>query len=107
MSDNPDNQTPNKGVNPIIAIGTAVTIGLVLSGVSLLTFLDSDAREIINIKEESLSASQPVLSDNPDESSDLTSSSLDSIEDGIKNTVADIDAEDFSSSEMTDAALGL
>lgn len=97
----------NKGINPIVAIGVAIIIALALAGTSLEIFLRSDVREIIDIKEESISSGQTDLSENPDQTSELTSSDLNNIETGIKNTATGINSDDFSSSEMTDAALGL
>lgn len=97
----------NKGLNPIVAIGVAIVIAMVLAGTSLQIFLSSDAREIINIKEESISTTEADLSETPPKDGDLTSSELNSIETGIKNTANSVDSDDFSSTEMTDAALGL
>ncbi len=98
---------PNKGLNPIVAICVAIIIALLLAGTSLYVFLRSDAREIIDIKEESISASDTDLSDTPIETGALTTADLNNIEAGIKSTVSTVDGDDFSSSEITDAALGL
>jgi hypothetical protein len=99
--------TPNKGLNPIVAIGVAIIIALVLAGTSLYIFLNSDTREIIDIKEESISANDTDLSETPVETSELSTTDLNIIESGIKSTANGIDSDDFSSSEITDAALGL
>ena len=97
----------NKGLNPIVAIVVAIVIAMVLAGVSLQVFLSSESREIINIKEESISSEEPDLMDEPLKTGDLTSSELNSIEAGIRTTTNSVDDSDFSSTEMTDAALGL
>jgi hypothetical protein len=90
-----------------VAIGIAIVIALIIAGTSLQIFLSSDSREVINIKEESVSADNTNLSEKPVETGDITTSELNTLEADIKDTAEGIKSDDFSSSEMTDAALGL
>lgn len=99
---------PKKGINLVAAIAIAVAIALVLAGVSLQIFLNSDTREINSLTEKAAdSALEEVLSDAPDESSTITSDDLSDIELDVKSSADSVSSEDFESSEVTDAALGL
>lgn len=97
-----------KGVNPFIAIMVAVVVALTLAGISLLVFLRSDTREQVNITEQAEStAADSQLSESPDETSNLSEENLSSIESKISGTANDVNSDEFGSSELTDASLGL
>ena len=48
-----------------------------------------------------------ILTDAPDESSSITSDDLSDIEQDVADSAASVDSDEFGSSEVTDAALGL
>lgn len=97
-----------KGINPTIAISIAIVIALTLAGISLLVFLRSDTREKVDLTEQSESAKvESSLAESPDETSDLSEGDLDSIESDITDTASDVNSDEFGSTELNDASLGL
>ncbi len=104
----PVEPTSKKGVNPIIAIAVAIVVALALAGISLLVFLKSDTRKQVDLTEQAESATlESGLSVSPDETSNLTEDDLSSIESEITGTANDVNGDEFNSSELTDASLGL
>lgn len=99
----------NVGANPVVAIAVAICIALVLAGISFVIFLRSDTRRAIDLIQEqtSLENADGSLADTPDETSLLTKEDLEGIEEGILTSISEVSADEFSSSELTDAALGL
>lgn len=99
---------PKKGINLVAAITVAVVIALILAGTSLQIFLNSDTREINSLTEKAAdSAMVGVLPDAPDESSSISSDNLSDIELDVRSSADSVSSDDFGSSEVTDAALGL
>lgn len=92
--------------NPVIAIAIAILLALILSGLSLVSFLHSDAHKTVQLiqKNPTDTTSDSAL----DTTSALKSSDIDSIQSAITKDLAGAnDAADFSPNELTDAALGL
>jgi len=108
ISASPDTaEQTKKGFNPIIAISIAIIIALTLAGVSLLVFLRSDIRESTNISEQTSQTAESDLSESPDETSVLSEDDLSTVESDITGSATDVNSDEFGSSELTDASLGL
>lgn len=116
MNQDPTQQNPvgdttpprKKGINLVAAIAIAVVIAMILAGTSLQLFLSSNTREIISLTEEaSENSAKDALSEEPDDTSSLTTDDLSDTELDIINSADSVDSDEFGSSEVTDAALGL
>ncbi len=96
------------GSNPVFAIAVALTLATLLSGISFVIFLNSDTRKNIElIQDQSEVLGSGNSADAPDESSPLTVKDLDAISQRVLNGASTVSPDEFGSTELTDAALGL
>lgn len=93
--------------NPVIAIAVAILLALILSGLSLVSYLRSDTRRVIQLIQKPSSDNTANVS-TIDTTSPLKSADLDTIQtDALKDLDGVSDTTDFSPNDLTDAALGL
>ena len=93
--------------NPVIAIAVAILLALILSGLSLVSYLRSDTRKTVQLIQKPSSDSSDTIS-SIDTTSPLKASDLDTIQtDALKDLDSVSDTTDFSPNDLTDAALGL
>ena len=97
------------GVNPILAIGLAILIAVIMSTACMLAYWHSDARRTVELIQN------PVTSDSSvgdasalDTTSPVTTSDLDAVKEAISKDVIGLNPNyDFGANQLTDAALGL
>ncbi len=96
------------GTNPVFAIGVAITIALVLSGINLVVFLRSETVETVRLIQEQTAND----SDSGFEGIDTTTRPSEEDIETIKNEITDYlnsisDQSDIQESRLSDQTLGL
>jgi uncharacterized protein HemX len=99
---------PKSGTNPVFAIGVAITIALVLSGINLMVFLRSETVETVRLIQEQTAND----SNSGFEGIDTTTRPSEEDIDKIKNEITDYldsisDQSDIQESQLSDQTLGL
>ena len=104
--DNDVRKETEQGANPVMAIGIAILISLILSAISLTIFLRSDTRKNLELIQRP--TNQATVDPSIDETSPLKAGDLDGIEQAILRDLEPLRTDvDFNPNELTDAALGL
>lgn len=96
------------GTNPVFAIGVAISIALVLSGINLMVFLRSETVETVRLIQEQTAND----SNSGFEGIDTTTRPSEEDIDKIKNEITDYlnsisDQSDIQESQLSDQTLGL
>lgn len=94
------------GVNPIFAIGIAISIAFLISGLGLLVFLKSDTRETVRLIQQQNSAVIDAAGAGVDTSTAPTNEEIEAIRQEIQNTLNGLPPSG-GQDDFSDQALGL